>query len=41
MCQYVDNTLCWYCPTEFTDDLAPPDAATGKQINFWFGGYFY
>ena len=41
MCKYGSNTICWYHPIEYTDDLDPPDAGTGKQIKFWFGVYLH
>ena len=41
MCQYGANNLFWYLPTEYTYELYPPDAGTGKQIKFWFGVYLY
>ena len=41
MCKDVANTLCWFYPTEYTDDLDPPNAGTGNQIKFWFVVYLY
>ena len=40
MYQYVANTLCWYFPTYYRDDLAPPESGR-NQINFWFRVYLY
>ena len=34
MCPDQANTLCWYLPTEYTYELAPPHAGKGKQIDF-------
>ena len=34
MCQDIDNNLCWYYYTEYTDDLYPPCAGEGNQISF-------
>ena len=39
MCQEGDNTLCWYLPTEYTDDLYPPYAGAGNHIKFRFGSH--
>ena len=39
MCQEVDTSFCWYCHTEYTDDLDTLDTGTGNQISFWFGVY--
>ena len=33
--------MFWYLPTEYTYDLAPPDAGTGNKIKFLFGVYLY
>ena len=40
MCQDRTNTLCWYFPTDYRDDLDPPESGR-KQIKFWFGVYLY
>ena len=34
MCQEVANNLGWYYPTEYADDLDPPDADEGNQTKF-------
>ena len=41
MCHYGDNTIFWYLPTEYSFDLAPTYAVTGKKIKFWFRVYLY
>ena len=41
MCQEGYNNLCWYFPTEYTDNLDPPDAGVLNIIKFWFGFYLY
>ena len=41
ICQDGTTNLFWYLTTEYTGDLAPTDAGTGKYIKFWFGVYLY
>ena len=39
MCQEGDNTLCWHCHPEYTDEYDTPDVGPGNQIRVWFGVY--
>ena len=41
MCQDGANTLFWYLPTEYKDDLDSPDSGGVNQIKLWFEVYLY
>ena len=41
MYQEGANNLCWYWPTDYTDDLVTPETGAGNHIKFWFGVYTY
>ena len=35
MCKEGYNTLCWYCPPDYTTDLNPTGAGAVNQVLVW------